>query len=272
MLLADLHEERATETLASIEGEGGEASTVGVDVTVEEDARRLVATAIERYGRVDVLVNNVGISKRGSVLDVTAEEWDRVMSVNVKSMMLCSRYVVPRMKESGGGSIVNIASTAGLRAHHSTPYTTSKAAVIGLTFSMAADHGRDGIRVNAIAPGLVYTPMVAPRMVEGMRERRASAAPLGTEGTGWDVGWAAVFLASDEASWITGVTLPVDAGVECDDRDYRSAVDAAEVVLKMGTLSPFIPLSLRADKGGGKEKNRVPHSSLILGGKGGRTE
>ena len=161
----------------------------------------------------DVLVNNVGISKRGSVLDVTPEEWDRVMVVNVKSMMLCSRHVVPRMQEGGGGSIINIASTAGLRAHHSTPYTTSKAAVIGLTFSMAADHGPDNIRVNAIAPGLVYTPMVAPRMEEGMRERRMAAAPLGTEGTGWDVGWAAVFLASDEARWVTGVTLPVDAGL-----------------------------------------------------------
>lgn len=213
VLLADLHVDRADETLAAIVGEGGDASTVGVDVTVEDDAKRMVETAIERYSRIDVLVNNVGISKRGSVLDVTAEEWDRVMVVNVKSMMLCSRCVVPRMKVSGGGSIINIASTAGLRAHHSTPYTASKAAVIGLTFSMAADHGADNIRVNAIAPGLVYTPMVAPRMVEGMRERRMAAAPLRTEGTGWDVGWAAVYLASDESRWVTGVTLPVDAGL-----------------------------------------------------------
>ena len=151
VLLADLHEDRARETLATIEEDGGVASTIEVDVTVEEDASRLAETAIERYGRIDVLVNNVGISKRGSVLDVTPEEWDRVMVVNVKSMMLCSRHVVPRMKEGGGGSIINIASTAGLRAHHSTPYTTSKAAVIGLTFSMAADHGPDNIRVNAIA-------------------------------------------------------------------------------------------------------------------------
>ena len=102
-MLADLHEDRARETLATIEAEGGVASTIEVDVTVEEDARRLAETAIERYGRIDVLVNNVGISKRGSVLDVTPEEWDRVMAVNVKSMMLCSRHVVPRMKEGGGG-------------------------------------------------------------------------------------------------------------------------------------------------------------------------
>ena len=190
VLLADLHEDRARETLVKIEAEGGVASTIEVDVTVEEDARRLAETAIERYGRIDVLVNNVGISKRGSVLDVTPEEWDRVMVVNVKSMMLCSRHVVPRMKEGGGGSIINIASTAGLRAHHSTPYTTSKAAVIGLTFSMAADHGPDNIRVNAIAPGLVYTPMVAPRMEEGMREKAdgGGASRDGGDGVGCRVG------------------------------------------------------------------------------------
>ena len=117
------------------------------------------------------------------------------------------------MKERGGGSIVNIASTAGLRAHRSTPYTTSKAAVIGLTFSMAADHGRENIRVNAIAPGLVYTPMVAPRMDDDLRDSRREASPLGIEGTGWDIGWAALYLASDESRWVTGVVLPVDAGL-----------------------------------------------------------
>jgi NAD(P)-dependent dehydrogenase (short-subunit alcohol dehydrogenase family) len=117
------------------------------------------------------------------------------------------------MKEAGGGAIINVSSTAGLRAHRSTPYTTSKAAVVGLTFSMAADHGPENIRVNCIAPGLVYTPMVAPRMDENLRRRRKESSPLGTEGTAWDIGWAAVFLASDEARWITGVVLPVDAGL-----------------------------------------------------------
>ena len=117
------------------------------------------------------------------------------------------------MIETGGGSIINISSTAGLRAHRSTAYSTSKAAVIGLTFSMAADHGRDNVRVNCIAPGLVYTPIVAPRMDDALRQQRREAAPLGTEGTAWDVAWAAVYLASNESRWVTGVVIPVDAGL-----------------------------------------------------------
>jgi NAD(P)-dependent dehydrogenase (short-subunit alcohol dehydrogenase family) len=172
----------------------------------------MVQAALERYGRLDVLDNNVGISVRADVLEVTEEQWDRVMAVNVKSIMLASKFAIPHMVQAGGGSIINISSIAGLRANQSTPYSTSKAAVVGITRSMAGDHGRQGIRVNCIVPGLVYTPMVAPRMDAALRERRREAAPLGTEGTAWDVAWAAVFLASDEARWITGVTLPVDGG------------------------------------------------------------
>ena len=213
ILLVDAVGERAEETRATIQEEGGEASVFQANVTVDAECLGLVDAAVERYGRLDILVNNVGISKRGSILDVTEEEWDQVMAVNVKSMMLTSRHAIPRMEESSGGSIINIASTAGLRAHRSTPYTASKAAVVGLTFSMAADHGRANIRVNCIAPGLVYTPMVAPRMDDGLREKRRDASPLGTEGTGWDIGYAAVYLASDEARWVTGVVLPVDAGL-----------------------------------------------------------
>src|SRR2546425_4094335 len=154
-----------------------------------------------------------GISVRADVLDVTEEQWDRVMAINVRSIMLTGKYAIPHMIRGGGGSIINISSIAGLRANQSTPYSTSKAAVIGITRSMAGDHGRQGIRVNCIVPGLVYGPMVAPRMDAALRQRRREAAPLGTEGTGWDVAWAAVFLASDESRWITGVALPVDAGL-----------------------------------------------------------
>ena len=157
--------------------------------------------------------NNVGISIRADVTEVTEEQWDHIMAVNVKSIMLCSKFAIPEMVKRGGGSVINISSIAGLRANSSTPYTTSKAAVVGITVSMAGDHGKDHIRVNAIAPGLVYTPMVAPRMDDELRERRKLAAPLATEGTAWDVANAAVFLASDEARWITGVVLPVDAGL-----------------------------------------------------------
>ena len=213
VLLVDSVAERAEETLATITAEGGEASVFQADVTSADDCRHMADAAVERYGRLDILHNNVGMSMRATVVDVTEEQWDRIMTLNVKSMVLTSKYAIPRMIESGGGSIINISSTAGLRAHSSTPYTTSKAAIMGLTLSMAADHGGDNIRVNCIAPGLVRTPFVGPRMDEALRERRMRATPLGTEGTGWDVAWAAVYLASDEARWITGVVIPVDAGL-----------------------------------------------------------
>jgi NAD(P)-dependent dehydrogenase (short-subunit alcohol dehydrogenase family) len=213
VLLVDAVKERAEETLAMIKEEGGEASSFEANVINADDCRRMVEVAVERYGRLDILDNNVGISRRGTVLEISEEDWDYVMAVNVKSIVLCSKYAIPRMIESGGGSIINISSIAGLRAHSSTPYTTSKAAVIGLTMSMAADHGPDGIRVNCIAPGLVYSPMVAPRMDETLRETRKNAAPLRTEGNSWDIGYAALYLASDEARWVNGIVLPVDAGL-----------------------------------------------------------
>ena len=213
VLLVDAAPERAEETLAIIREEGGAAAVFAADVTSADDCRRMVDAAMDYYGRLDVLDNNVGISRRGSVLEITEEDWDYVMAVNVKSIVLTSKYAIPRMIASGGGSIINISSIAGLRAHSSTPYTTSKAAVQGLTMSMAADHGPDGIRVNCIAPGLVYSPMVAPRMDADLREIRKNAAPLRTEGDSWDIGYAALFLASDESRWVNGVTLPVDAGL-----------------------------------------------------------
>ena len=213
VLLADQVLERAEETLELIRQEGGEASAIAANVINAEDCRRMVEAAVERYGRLDVLDNNVGISRRGTVVEVQEEDWDFVMAVNVKSIVLSSKYAIPKMMETGGGSIINISSIAGLRAHSSTPYTASKAAVIGLTISMAADHGPDGIRVNCIAPGLIFSPMVAPRMDDDLREIRKSAAPLRTEGDSWDVGYAALYLASDESRWVNGITLPVDAGL-----------------------------------------------------------
>ncbi len=213
VLLVDRELERAQETQAAIEAEGGVASSFAADVTSAADCEAMVRAAVERYGRLDVLHNNVGISTRADVLEVTEEQWDHIMAVNVKSIVLASKYAIPEMVRNGGGSIITVSSIAGLRANSSTPYTTSKAAVVGLTQSMAGDHGPDGVRVNCIAPGLVYTPMVAPRMDDDLRQVRKNAAPLRTEGTAWDVAWAAVFLASDEARWITGVVLPVDAGL-----------------------------------------------------------
>ena len=214
VLLVDSTVDRAEEILAMIREEGGEASVFSADVTNAADCRDMVEAAVALYGRLDILDNNVGISEgTHTVVEVSEEDWDRVMEVNVKSMMLTSKFAIPRMEETGGGSIINISSIAGLRANSSTLYTASKGAVITLTFSMAADHAKDNIRVNCIAPGLMYTPMVAGRLNPQNREARRMAAPLKTEGTAWDIGWAAVFLASDEARWVTGVVLPVDAGL-----------------------------------------------------------
>ena len=213
VLLVDSVIDRAQETLEVIQEEGGEASVFEANVINDSDCQQMVDACMDRYGRLDILDNNVGISRRGTVLDISEADWDHVMAVNVKSIVLCSKYAIPRMVETGGGSIINISSIAGLRAHSSTPYTTSKAAVIGLTMTMAADHGPDGVRVNCIAPGLVYSPMVAPRMDDDLRQVRKNAAPLRTEGDSWDIGYAALYLASDEARWVNGITIPVDAGL-----------------------------------------------------------
>ena len=212
VICADLFEERAQATVATIAKEGGNAIALRADVSNARDCQAMVRAAIERFGRLDILHNNVGISVRADVLEVTEEQWDRVMATNVKSIVLASKYAIPEMTKAGGGSIINVSSVAGLRANQSTPYTTSKAAIVGLTRSMAGDHGRQAIRVNCILPGLIYGPMTAPRMDDEIRRQRREAGALGSEGSGWDVGWAAVFLASDEARWITGVSLPVDAG------------------------------------------------------------
>lgn len=216
VLLVDQVRQRAEETLATILAEGGEASVFAADVTRSADCEAMVQAALERFGGLHILMNNVGISVTGTVVDLPEAQWDRVLAVNLKSMMLTSKYAVPKMAEGGGGAIVNVASIEALRSGTVVPivsYTASKGGVIALTTGMAVQHGRDNIRVNAIAPGFIYTPMVAPYMSAQTRELRRQAAPLGKEGTAWDVAWAAVFLASEEARWITGTVLPVDGGL-----------------------------------------------------------
>ncbi|PZC46835.1 MAG: NAD(P)-dependent dehydrogenase, short-chain alcohol dehydrogenase family [Chloroflexi bacterium] len=215
VLLVDRDIDAAQETLAMIDAEGGEALTHQADVTTLEDCQAMVQAALDRWQHVDVLHNNVGISGRGTVVETDLDDWNRVLNINVTGMMLASKATIPAMTASGGGSIINISSIAAMRARGLTPYTTSKGAVIALTKAMAVDHGRDGIRVNCIAPGPVYTPMVGAggEMPADLRERRRLASVLEIEGSGWDIGYAALFLASDEARYITGVVLPVDGGV-----------------------------------------------------------
>ena len=213
--LVDRDPQRAEETLAAIREDGGEGFVIAADVARAEDCRLIAESTVERYGRLDILFNNVGIMGYGSVVEVAEEDWDRVMEVNLKSMMLTSKYAIPQLIPGGGGSIINMSSIAGSRAtaRPTVSYSASKGGVIALTAAMAVHHGRENIRVNCIAPGHIYTPMVAGNMTEEMRGLRRRAGPLGTEGTAWDIAWAAVFLASDEARWISGVVLPVDAGL-----------------------------------------------------------
>jgi NAD(P)-dependent dehydrogenase (short-subunit alcohol dehydrogenase family) len=217
VLCVDLVPERAQDTVDQIAAEGGVASAWAADMTRADDCRRMVSAATERYGPPDILHNNVGIESRKDLLEVTEEDWDRVMAVDLKSMLLATQAAVPSMEARGRGSVICVSSVAGIRGYGRTAYATAKAGVIGFVRSVAVQLGRKGIRVNAIAPGPVWTPMVEDLGPEA-RERRRRSTPLGTEGTGWDVGWAAVFLASDEARWITGQTLVVDGGITISAR------------------------------------------------------
>lgn len=215
VVCADRIVSRADETVAAIVAEGGTASSFACDVSHREGCQQLAATAVERYGRLDILQNNVGIPSNQSLEQITEEAWDHVMGVNVRSMALAAQAVVPQMKVGGSGSIINISSVAALRAVPAsvTAYTTSKAAVIGLTMALAGQLGSKRIRVNCVAPGLVYTPMGAEGLDAQGRERRAMSGLIKEEGNAWDVAWASVFLASDEARWVTGQVLTVDAGL-----------------------------------------------------------
>lgn len=231
VVCADREAEWARRTVEMIEAEGhGRAIPCTGDVTKSQDCKRIVDTAVAQFGRLDILVNNVGIGGAvGTAVEVDMDEWARGMDVNVASMVLMAKYAIPAMKRNEirsnngntgtnavvHGAIVNMASVAGIRG--GTPhllYPTSKGAVVNMTRAMAAHHARDGIRVNCVCPGMLYTPMMyAGGMSDEAREARRNRSLLKIEGYGWDAGCAVRFLASDEARWITGVVLPVDAGV-----------------------------------------------------------
>ena len=217
VVVADTQEAWAEDTrrmIAAEEGAGEGVVALG-DVTRPEDCRRIVETATGRFGRLDVLVNNVGVSgPRGTAEEVDLEAWNAGLLVNVTSMMLMAKYAVPAMRRAGGGAIVNIASVAGLRGGHpALLYPTSKGAVVNMTRAMAVHHAKDGIRVNCVCPGMVYTPMVQEGgMSPEMRDARRRRSILQVEGSGWDVGAAVAFLASGNARWMTGAIVPVDAG------------------------------------------------------------
>jgi NAD(P)-dependent dehydrogenase (short-subunit alcohol dehydrogenase family) len=217
VLCVDAKPENAEETAKLIAQEGGEAAVFAADVTRKADCDGMVKAALDRWGAVDILHNNVGIESRKTLFEVTEEEWDQVMSVDLKSMLLATQAAARPMVERGRGAIICVSSVAAMRGHGRTAYAAAKAGVIGFVRTCAAQLGPKGVRVNAIAPGMVWTPMVESVGSE-LREKRRKASPLGTEGEGWDVGWAAVYLASDEARWVTGQTLVVDGGLTLTTR------------------------------------------------------
>jgi NAD(P)-dependent dehydrogenase (short-subunit alcohol dehydrogenase family) len=212
--LVDQNEERAVETLEMIREAGGNAFVCAADVTDGDACARVVAAVVDRYGALHVLINNVGVAGPGGRFETLDEaSWDRIIDVNLKSAFLMCRSAAPQLVAGGGGAVVNVSSTAGLRSHGAAAYGSSKAGMIALTREMAVVYGRDGMRANAIAPGHIFTPMVESMLDEEAKERRRRVAPLAIEGDAWDVASAALFLASDEARFITGVCLPVDGGV-----------------------------------------------------------
>jgi NAD(P)-dependent dehydrogenase (short-subunit alcohol dehydrogenase family) len=221
VLLVDRDLESAKVTQSMIESEGGEAKAFEADVTREAECGALVDACRAAYGRVDILHNNVGIGiGDAGPTHLTEENWDRILNVNLKSVFLTCKHVLPVMREQGSGAILNISSIAAVSAVGMVAYKTSKAGVNALTHSLAMGNARYGIRVNAIMPGLMNTPMAIETIsrVRGVEKdhlikERDAQVPLGAKmGTAWDIAHAALFLVSDEAKFITGVVLPVDGG------------------------------------------------------------
>ena len=221
VVVADRDRSLAEETVGMITGQGFEASAADLEVTDDRQHRDLVERTVADHGRLDILHNNVGVSIAGGdadALELDPETFDRLWQINLKGMWLAARHAIPVMREQGSGSVVNISSMAAKLAYPLVGYKTTKVAMLGLTENLAATNARHGVRVNAIMPGLMNTPMaIEARVAQGTpREeviaRRNRRVPLGQMGSGWDVAHAALFLHSDEARFITGIALPVDGG------------------------------------------------------------
>jgi len=213
----------AEETRSIIASEKGDCIALEADVTRADEVEAVVKKCVDTYGRIDVLHNNVGIAEIGGPVETSEESWDRVMDVNIKSMFLTCKYVLPIMEAQRSGAIINISSVASIR-WSGVPYIgyyASKAAVNNFTQAVALQYANKGIRVNAILPGLMHTPMVVEALeqffgnAEEVIKQRNAACPTGKMGDAWDVAYASLFLASDEAKYITGVLLVVDGGVSC---------------------------------------------------------
>jgi NAD(P)-dependent dehydrogenase (short-subunit alcohol dehydrogenase family) len=216
VVILDVSEERARHTLEAVERIDGRAEVVRADITDIDSCHAAVASTVELFGGVDILVNNAAIAPGEQ--ENLQSTWDAIMAINLQGAKWMSDAVLPHMAELGRGSIVHISSVAGFRAGGGIGYSAAKGGLIAMAKAQAFQYGQKGIRVNTVAPGHVAIPMGLGFQgwdesgTDRMRLRRAKASMLGTEGTGWDVAYAVLFLAGDEAAYITGHTIPVDGG------------------------------------------------------------
>jgi NAD(P)-dependent dehydrogenase (short-subunit alcohol dehydrogenase family) len=223
VVCVDVNEASAANTAELVRKEGREALHVQADIANFAQLERAVALTVERFGRVDVLHNNTGISVRGGT-ESSEEDWDRVYDVNIKGAFLACKAVIPQMQKQGGGAIVHISSIAsiGWTGHALLSYQSSKAALNQLTRMVAVQHAAENIRCNCILPGLIDSPRIYQTIlpvfggdVEKMRASRSKAVPMKRMGDAWDIANAALFFASDESKYVTGVTMAVDGGITC---------------------------------------------------------
>jgi NAD(P)-dependent dehydrogenase (short-subunit alcohol dehydrogenase family) len=212
VMVADLNPTLAGETASAIRAEEGRADSVQCDVRKEDDCRHAVEEAVRRFGKLNLLVNNVGIAIDGPLLDTSSDQFETMYHVNLRSHFLTMRFAIPEIAKAGGGAIVNISSVAGIRYGAGVAYQATKAGILGLSRAAAVRHARDKVRVNTVLPGLINSSMV--RRLIGDREARvAPRIPMRRQGTSWEIASAVVFLLSDDASYITGTELIVDGGL-----------------------------------------------------------
>lgn len=218
VVIAEINPDTGRAAVQQIQDAGGNAFFVRTNVAEEAEVRAMVEATLAHYGRIDILFNNAGIQMFGQdtrLHELSTEVWDHTLAVNLRGHFLCAKYVIPHMLKQGRGCIINLASPTGMRGYQNlTAYSTSKGGVAALTRAMAADYSRDHIRVNAIVPGCMDTPMNAARLSDQkMREQRLGMIPYKRLGTAEDVAGLAVFLASDEADYCVGGFYAVDGGL-----------------------------------------------------------
>jgi NAD(P)-dependent dehydrogenase (short-subunit alcohol dehydrogenase family) len=224
VIAVDLKREAVEETVGIIRSEGNRGEAHVADVTQAGDVERVVSACIAAHGRIDILHNNVGIVEVGGAAATSDESWDRVVDANLTSMFLTCKAVLPHMERQGKGAIVNISSVSGIRwlGVPYVSYAATKAGILGLTQSIAMEYAKKGVRANAILPGLMNTPMIVKPLssayggsFDAMLAARSAQCPTGKMGDAWDVAYAALYLASDEAKYVTGAQLVVDGGLSC---------------------------------------------------------